>query len=157
MPDLHPSVASLGFLLGEWTGEGVGVYPTITPFTYGETVNFTHAGKPFLAYAQRTWRTGDHPDAGSPLHSETGYLRLDGDRLELVIAQPTGIVEVDEGTITGTSLALRSVTVATTSTARPVVSVERHLTVDGGTLRYQLWMGAVGQRHQIHLEATLHR
>lgn len=157
MPDLHPSVTSLGFLLGEWTGEGTGLYPTIESFTYGETVTFTHIGKPFLTYAQRTWRTGDHPEAGSPLHSETGYLRLDGDHLELVIAQPTGIVEVDEGTVTGTSLTLRSVTVATTSTARSVGSVERRLSVEGDTLRYQLWMGAVGQPHQIHLEAILHR
>lgn len=158
MPSLHPDVAPFEFLLGSWAGEGRGVYPTIAGFTYREEVSFDHVGKPFLTYAQKTWRTGDHPEAGTPLHSETGYLRPAGPgRAELVIAQPTGIVEVDEGEIDGPALVLHSKVVGLTSTAREVTSVERRLRVARDTLSYELWMAALGQPHQLHLEAELFR
>lgn len=164
MVAIHPAISHLAFLAGTWRGEGHGVYPTIEDFAYREEVVFAHSGKPFLFYQQKTWRGGDHADAGMPLHSETGYLRPgDDDRhgvvrhLELVIAQPTGITEVHTGTIEGTAIRLRSVTVGMTPTAKPVTSVERNLVVSGATMRYELFMAAVDQDHQIHLTASLER
>lgn len=156
MPDLHPGVTALAPLLGTWTGRGAGDYPTIDPFGYLEEVTFTHTGKPFLAYTQRT-RSED----GQPMHTECGYLRSPAPgHAELIIAQPTGVTEVDEGTIsTGAALVieLRSTSIGLSSTAKAVAAVHRSFHIIGDELTYRLDMSAVGQPMSHHLAATLHR
>lgn len=152
---LHPDLAPLAFLAGTWTGRGRGTYPTIEDFDYTEEITFSHGAKPFLLYVQRTWDTSA---PRRPLHTETGYWRPGGSgRVEAVIAQPTGIVEVEEGTVSGTTIELTATFVGLTSTAKEVTTMERRLDVDGDELRYRLSMGAVGQIHQVHLEAVLVR
>jgi hypothetical protein len=155
--DLHPAVAVLAPLLGSWSGRGSGEYPTIEPFGYTETVTIGHAGKPFLTYNQRT-----RSDDGTPLHAETGYLRVPSPgRIEFVIAHPTGVTEIDEGTVTadGTDLviAVRSTTIGLTASAKEVVALARSIRLSDDELHYTLDMGAVGLPLQHHLIATLHR
>jgi hypothetical protein len=158
---LHEDVVALGCLLGTWAGEGEGHYPTIEPFRYREEVVFGHVGKPFLTYRQGTVRL----DTGLPAHAEVGYLRgVGGGRVELVLAHPTGLAELAEGEALpgpgpepGLTLHLRSTSVGRTPTAKDVRTVERTFTVAGDTLRYDLAMGAVGEPHQHHLAAELHR
>jgi hypothetical protein len=153
-PTLHPELEPLAGLLGTWRGEGAGEYPTISPFRYGEEVRFWHAGKPFLAYAQRTWSLDD----GRPLHAETGYWRAKpGGTVEVVLAHPTGIVEVQEGRQQGTRIDLHSTTMATTATAKQVTALHRSFELDGDRLTYTLAMAAVGQPLRHHLSAELHR
>ncbi len=157
-PPLHPDIEPLAFLLGTWRGEGAGEYPTIASFRYGEEVRFGHAGKPFLAYTQRTWDLDDE----RPLHAESGYWRPvpgpDGwPRLEVVVAHPTGLLEMQGGTLAGHRIELQSLTVVGTPTAKEVRAVDRVVDVDGDELRYTLAMAAVGLPMTHHLAATLHR
>lgn len=157
-PEVHPNVAHLGFLLGTWRGRGSGIYPTIDTFEYLEEVTIGHVGKPFLAYSQKT----RHAETDLPLHAESGYLRPVGlDRVEFVVAQPTGIVELHEGefnaTTSGGTIALRSTSTPTTATASEVSQVARSIQVDGDTMTYHLDMAAVGQDFQRHLTAELRR
>ncbi len=154
MVDIHPQLAPLAGLVGTWSGRGHGDYPTIEAFEYEETVSFSHSGKPFLVYQQSTRSPGD----GRPLHAEAGYWRLPApDRVEVVLSQPTGITEVQEGSFDGRHLRLTSTAVTLTATAKEVRAVERELELDGDVLRYELRMAAVGHPMTWHLRAELHR
>ena len=155
-PAIHPDVEPLAFLLGTWRGEGTGFYPTVEDFAYVEEVEFGHGGKPMLTYSQRT----RDATSGEPRHAEVGFWRVVGQgRLEIVLAHPTGAVEVSEGSFDGTHLEVRSTIVSLTTTAKRVDAIRRVFDVEPaeGTLTYRLDMAAVGQALQPHLEATLHR
>ena len=150
---IHSSVEPIAFLLGTWRGEGKGSYPTIDPFGYLEEVHFWHIGKPFLAYSQRTWSPDD-----KPLHSEMGFWRpREGGFIEVVLAHPSGVVEIDEGRVEGTRIEVESTSVEVTSTAKRVNGLARTLEVTGDVLAYTLEMSAVGESLQRHLAATLRR
>lgn len=159
-PTLHPDVAPLAWLLGTWAGEGEGWYPTIERFTYGEEIAFAHVGKPFLGYRQRTWALAD----GRPLHAESGYWRVgartgSGWRVELVLAHPTGVAEIEEGSMTSEDgihrIQLESTGVLTSGTAKKVTVLARRFTSSGDDLSYELDMGAMGLALQGHLRARL--
>lgn len=157
-PVLHPLNASLIPLLGEWQGPGEGAYPTIESFSYGETLVFGHVGKPFVAMNQRTSARG----SGLPLHAEAGYFRPQGDgTVELVVSQPSGIVEILTGSIAeteaGVEVDMSSVGVHTAPSAKLVRETRRRYVVEGDTLTCDFWMAAMGEPLTHHLTSSLIR
>ncbi|WP_419925034.1 FABP family protein [Candidatus Poriferisocius sp.] len=154
MAELHPVCAPLAFLLGTWRGAGAGVYPSIEDFWYTEEVSFTHVGKPFVAYVQKTKDAG----TGLPLHAEAGYLRPQGDgRVEMVLVQPSGIAELLEGAVEGCNLKLASTAVLGTASAKPVTATERRFWADGEALCSSVAMAAMGMELQHHVVSEMHR
>jgi hypothetical protein len=160
---IHPDLTHVAVLLGTWTGRGHGEYPTIDPFDYVESVTFAHVGKPFLAYQQRTRSIGGGGKPGEPMHAESGYWRFPAPgRVEAVLSHPSGIVEVEEGSVElaldgALVLEMSTVHVARTATAKPVTALERRVRVLGDRLEYRVRMAAVGVPMRDHLVAVLER
>ena len=78
-----------------------------------------------------------------------------------MLAHPTGITEIQEGTLSvgrrRMEMELTATTIGRTASAKEVTALSRSIRVDGDELTYTLRMGAVGQPLQHHLAATLHR
>jgi nitrobindin-like protein len=157
-PEIHPGVRPLAFLLGRWLGAGVGGYPTIESFQYGEEITFSHNGKPYLSYVSRTWLLDAGGQPGRPSHMEMGFWRVAPDgTAEVMLAQPTGFTEIYLGEITGSKVELATDVVARTSTAKDVRAGHRLYGLVGQDLAYAYDMAAVGKPLQPHLSAQLKR
>lgn len=156
--ELHAACEALAPLVGVWRGSGDGHYPTVPDFSYLEDLEFSHIGKPFLAMTQRT----RDPLNDAPLHSEVGYLRPQPHAaMELVLTQPTGVVEIHLGSVIESAgslvVDLRTERVEGTRTAKPITEVRRRLECVGDTLVSEMWMAAMGQPLTHHLRAELQR
>lgn len=158
-PELHPSLEHLGFLVGEWHGLGVVGYPTITEARYEQEVSFSHDGRPFLAYIAKSWLIDDDGTRIRPSAAETGFWRAGaGPRdVEVMLAHPTGIVEVLLGEVVFHKVELASEVVARTETAKEVTAFTRLYGLVDEDLAYAVDMAAVGQPLQPHLSARLQR
>ena len=148
-------------LAGEWTGFGIGEYPTITSFEYLETLRFTldETGEG-LQYKQRTRRRvfggGDY----IPSHKEDGVIRLLADnQVEVSNTQLGGREEMLLGTIEATSdgLVLRLQSTRFANDPR-MEEATRIITLAEDTLHYTMHMQTDQVPHlSLHLEATLRR
>jgi hypothetical protein len=152
--NLNPAIKPIEFLLGKWSGEGQGEYPTIEPFRYREEIDFSHNGKPFLIYNQRTRAF----DEDQPMHTEAGYLRSVGNgAVEFVIAQPIGYAEISIGRVEGTRLDVQCESVSKTPTAKNVTAISRSVWLEGDQLHSETRMGMDGRPPTRHLKATFRR
>jgi len=156
--DLHPDLMPVSFLLGHWQGNGHGDYPTIDAFQFGQEAAFTHDGRPFLHYFSRTWMIDGDGNEVRPLALETGFLRPQAEGgIELLLAHPTGFVEIYYGKVDGAKIELATDAVARTATAKEYAGGHRLYGLVEGDLLWTFDMGAVGQQIQPHIWARLQR
>jgi len=166
--DLHPDCLPLAFLLGTWAGAGVGGYPTIESFNFGQEVTFSYTpGKPFLKYESRSWMLDADGNQVRPLAQEAGYWRpqtrtaengTEGTSrtlLEVLLSHPTGISEIYVGEVDGAKVELRTDVVARTETAKEYTAGHRLYGLVNGELLWAYDMAAMGQPIQSHLSAQL--
>jgi hypothetical protein len=155
---LHPDCVPLAWMLGTWEGVGVGGYPTIEDFQFGQEIEFSHNGKPFLAYTSRTWRLDAEGRPTEPLATEAGFWRpRPSNELEVVLAHPTGIAEIWLGEIDGAKIEMRTDVVVRTASAKEYTAGHRLYGLVEGDLLWAYDMAAVGQPLQSHISARLKR
>lgn len=151
---MHPAVESLSFLLGTWEGEGCGLWSADPVFRYRERVDFTEQDGPFVTYRQQTTTL----DRSRRLHTEIGYLRPGPEStVELVLAQPTGLVEVHAGRVIDQRIELRSLLVGRAPRAVAVTDVTRTIHVSDTTYFYELGLAMNDEPVAPHLAGRLER
>jgi hypothetical protein len=149
----------VSWLIGTWRGLGVGGYPTVPEFRFSQEVAFSELpGKPFLHHLSRSWLLDDDGHEVRPLAQETGYWRPEADgAIELLLAHPTGYVEVWVGTADGAKIELNTDAVVRTKTAKDYTAGHRLYGLVNGDLLWAYDMAAMGHPLQPHLSATLKR
>lgn len=155
---LPPELVPLAWLVGHWEGAGVGDYPTIESFRFGQRLELDVVpGKPYLVHSSTSWLLDENGLLVRQLARETGYWRPQPDgSLEVVLAHPTGIAEVWLGAVTGRRAELRTDAVVRTASAKPYTAGHRlYGLIDGGDLGFVFEMAAMGSSLRPHLSAQL--
>lgn len=163
-PKLHPALRKLLPYIGLWRGRGRGGFPTIEDFDYAQEIRITHDGRPFLYYEARSWLLDEQSKPIQPANREVGWWRPvlteDGtgtDELEVLLTNPTGVMELYLGKVTGTQVEMVTDAVMRTSTAKEVNAGHRLFGIVEGALLYAQEMAAMGQPMSPHLSARLIR
>ncbi|SDQ84026.1 FABP family protein [Quadrisphaera sp. DSM 44207] len=110
-PDLPASLVPLSWLVGRWEGAGVLADPRAGEAQVGQELELTADPRGFLHHRSQLWRLDADGQRTEPLDSEAGYWRLAAEQsaptrpgadVELLLAHPTGVVEVFVGRAVGT-------------------------------------------------------
>lgn len=156
--DLHPDLAPLAWLVGRWEGAGVVGYPTIESAHFGQEIEVTHDGRPFLEWQSRTWLLDPVGNRLRPSGREMGFWRpLPDGEVELLLTHPTGIVEMYFGTVTPAKIDLKTDGVMRSPHAKEYTAATRMYGLVNSDLMYAMDMAAMGQPLQSHISAQLKR
>jgi hypothetical protein len=160
--DLAPALLPVAWLLGRWEGAGVVGYPTMDSVNFGQELEVSQDGRPFLRWDSRTWLLDDDGAQVRPLATESGFWRVggaaaegSGSTVEFLLAHPTGYVEIYVGTADGAQIHLQTDVVARTETAKEYSAATRIYGLVAGDLLWAMDMAAVGQPLTSHASAQL--
>jgi len=156
--DLPKELVPLAWLIGRWEGAGVVGYPTIESANFGQELELSHDGRPFLHHRSQTWLLDEAGAKVRPLASETGYwFPRDDGQLEVVLTNSYGVAEIEVGTVEGPRVTLHTDLVARSPHAPEYTAASRMYGLVQGDLMWVLDMAAVGQPMQSHASAQLKR
>lgn len=158
-PNLPEPLRPLAWLIGRWEGAGVVGYPTITSAHFGQEIEVTHDGRGFLKWESRAWiLDSENGERVRPAAVESGFWRpLDNGEVELLLAHPTGIVEMYYGKIEPARIQLRTDGVLRAPGAKEYNAATRMYGLVKSELMWAMDMAAMGQPLQSHLSAQLKR
>jgi hypothetical protein len=158
--NLSPVLAPLAWLVGRWEGAGVVGYPTIGSAHFGQEIDCSHDGRPFLEWQSRTWLLDEAGDKLRPLAVELGFWRvLEDGEIELLLTHPTGIVEMYAGHREPAKPVLHLSTdgVLRSAAAKEYNAGSRMYGLVDSQLLWAMDMAAVGQTLRSHASAQLKR
>lgn len=157
--NLHPDIAPLAWLIGRWEGAGVVGYPTMEESAnFGQELVVEHDGRPFLSWTSRTWILDESGQKVRPSASESGYWRAAGEgEVELLLAHPTGTVEMYYGTVEPARIQVRTDSVVRSPSAKAYTAAARMYGLVGGNLMWVMDMAAMGETTTSHVSAELKR
>jgi hypothetical protein len=164
--DLAPALLPVAWLLGHWEGAGVVGYPTMESVNFGQEIDVTQDGRPFLRWNSRTWLLDDAGNQVRPLATEAGFWRVQPappeegrativSSVEFLLSHPTGYVEIYVGTAEGAQINLQTDVVARTETAKEYSAASRIYGLVGGDLLWAMDMAAIGHPLTSHASAQL--
>jgi len=161
-PDLPPALAPLAWLVGRWEGVGVAGYPTIESRQFGQEIHCHHDQRGFLSWRSRTWLLDGDGDLERPLAEESGYWRVfdaqpDGTNCELLLAHPTGYVEMYAGRAEPAKVELRTDGVLRSPLAKEYSAASRLYGYVESKLLWVMDMAAMGHPLTSHVSAELTR
>jgi hypothetical protein len=159
---LHADLAPLAWLVGRWAGAGLVGYPTIESQRFGQEVVCSHDGRRFLRWESRTWLLDEDGNQVRPLATELGFWRpvsesSDGSNVELLLAHPTGFVEMYAGRADPAKVEVATDGVLRSPDAKEYTSAHRLYGYVESRLMWVMDMAAVGQPLQSHVSAELQR
>lgn len=156
--DLPPALAPVAWLIGRWEGAGVVGYPTMESSHFGQELTIGHDGRPFLTWHSLTWLLAEDGSRLRASASESGFLRVldDGD-VELLLAHPTGILEMYFGTPGQARLELRTDSVVRSVHAKEYNAATRLYGLVDSDLMWAMDMAAMGEPLTSHASAQLKR
>ncbi|MEO5980720.1 MAG: FABP family protein [Pedococcus sp.] len=156
--DLPRELAPLAWMIGRWEGAGVVGYPTIESAHFGQEIEVSHDGRPFLIWQSRTWLLDEAGEQVRPLAMELGFWRpVEDGEVELVLTHPTGIVELYFGKAEPAKVQLRTDGVLRSPHAKEYNAATRLYGLVNSNLLWAMDMAAVGQKLQSHVSAELKR
>lgn len=157
-PNLPTELAPLAWLVGSWEGAGVVGYPTIESANFGQEVDCWHDGRPFLHWSSKTWLLDEAGEKVRPLATESGFWRPTEDgEVELLLAHPTGFVEMYVGKAEPAKIELQTDAVVRSPSAKDYTAAQRMYGLVNSNLMWVMDMAAEGQSMQSHMSAELKR
>jgi hypothetical protein len=124
---INEALLGLNWLIGTWSGNGHGEWPDTGEFEYGQQVDFSTNGGPYLHYICQTWILDEDGQPAAPLTTETGYwLPHDDATVDVLVAHPEGWIETWYGRVQGAKIELTTdVVAAIPSAAQQVTGGQR--------------------------------
>jgi THAP4-like, heme-binding beta-barrel domain len=159
IPDNLPSaLMGVAWLLGRWEGSGKSTYPGTEDIDFGQQIDFSHNGSPYLHYLAQAFTVDSDGRPVEPLSMETGFWRPQPDgTIEVVLAQPAGYAEVWYGKVSGARIELATDVVMRTASAPEYTAGQRLYGYVEGELLWTFDKAAEGHPLQNHQWARLRR